>query len=327
MTISYVSENHTTQAYTGSPLVITKPTGTIDDDLLIAIVGGTRTGSTPSGWTQLSATTCGSSTGTVYVYYKIASSEGASYSFPTGSQLALGSVLCYRGADTSGPIDGTNFSFAIDTGTDFTTSSVTADGTQWSLSWAMSYKGSSGNSTITAGSGSQRGSTYGVTAGSENTSIGIFDSNGNVASGSTSRTQTVTSAAAGCRGIFLINDSGTSAPAALASASATANAATTLNTFMQSNPVDVAANQPTVTIGPIADIASASVAVQAAIRGITPGSPSAGAVANNAYIHADVNAHAAEVEASANDGVAYYGAPVVRAYFVPGENRTYIVRR
>lgn len=333
MTISYVSESHTNSASQyATSVVVSRPASYASGDLFIAIIGGTRTGSVPSGWTQLGTSTCGSSTGTVYVYYKIAGgSEASTYTFDTsggsgGARLAFGSILCYRGADTTTPLDTTNFNLATDTGTDFTTASVTANGTQWSVSFAVVYRGTSGNATITAGSGSQRGSTFGVSASGENTSYAAFDSNGNVASGSTSRTQTVTSAAAGCRGIFLINDSGTSVDAAQPSASVTAYAATTQNQYIQTNSATVDAYAASVTIGVPAESPSASAAANAAIRGITPESPTAAATAYQASVHIYTETETAEVSVTATGSIGYYGASNIRTFSVKDENRVFKVR-
>ncbi len=69
----------------GSPLNISKPTGTVNGDLMIALIGSDRAVqydviSAPVGWTQIDqggvATTM-----SVASFYKIASSEGSDYDF------------------------------------------------------------------------------------------------------------------------------------------------------------------------------------------------------------------------------------------------------
>jgi hypothetical protein len=327
MAVSFVASSTATQAYTGNPLAITKPSGTQDDDLLIAIIGGTRSGSTPSGWTQLGTTTCGSSTGTVYVYYKTASSEASSYSFPTGTQLALGVVLCYRG---TGGIDATDFSLGTDSGTDYTTGAATADGTQWAVSFAMAYKGSTGNSTISASGSTTRQASFGVTSGSENTSMAVFDSNGRVASGSTTRAQTVSpSSAAGAKGLLLINDPGVNVSAIGATGVTTTAYRPTIDIqTVQLAPTSADAFDASVKVEPNADVADDTVvAGYSALRPAIPGVATATAGALGASSHLDANAHDADVVTDANAVSAYYGAAVVRVYVVPGENRTYKVQR
>jgi hypothetical protein len=88
-----------------TPITITKPTGTVDGDVMIAIVsvsGAAHTPSTPSGWTVLDTETTGPS---VQTYWKIASSEGANYSFTfTSGQSASGIIISYSGADGTTPI-------------------------------------------------------------------------------------------------------------------------------------------------------------------------------------------------------------------------------
>ena len=83
----------------GTTLVIDKPTGTVDGDVMIAVIGVVFEDSTwtvPSGWTELydqgvKPNLC--------VARRTASSEGASYTFTSSaSRVSGGSILTYRNA-------------------------------------------------------------------------------------------------------------------------------------------------------------------------------------------------------------------------------------
>ena len=93
----------------GSNLTITKPSGVVQNDLLIAICGMNATATSwalPSGWTQQLAFRGNGEELTVW--YKVAgASEGASYNFTVTSAGALDGgfgMIALRGADTTTPI-------------------------------------------------------------------------------------------------------------------------------------------------------------------------------------------------------------------------------
>jgi hypothetical protein len=102
-----ISQASTQNTSSGTTLVINKPTGTREGDLMVAIMGygansqGTWTGAT--GWTEVADLNEGSGH---RVAYKVAgASEGASYTFTcTNSDLLGGTILTYRNAayDTIG---------------------------------------------------------------------------------------------------------------------------------------------------------------------------------------------------------------------------------
>lgn len=338
MTISFVNEAHQYQYYAGS-LTISKPTGTTSGDLLIAVIGGTKS-STPSGWTQLSdVDSGGSSTGHVYVYYKIAGgSEPSSYTFNQSGSSSFytpGAILCYRGIDGTTPIDTSHSSSSgmSGGGTDYTTATVTASGTQWALSYALAYQsGSTTVRTFTEGSGSER-LDFGNGQSSETTSLMVCDSNGNVSAGSFSRTQTASaSTAKGAKGIVLINDSGVSVPVGtdgVAHATTAAQQPTILIQTVQSAAASTAAHNTSVDLEAGADVADDSTAVaHDALRPmLPPGAQAADVDAETASIHLDVNARLSSAEATAYNASGYYGAAVVRVYVVPDENRTFKVQR
>lgn len=89
---------------------ISKPSGTADGDLLIAFLAGARNGGTnpsmssaPSGWTEIHNTTVDSSTGRMISYYKVASSEPASWTWTWNSANpdTTGTVLRIAGGSAS----------------------------------------------------------------------------------------------------------------------------------------------------------------------------------------------------------------------------------
>jgi len=99
----------------GGSVTVNKPSGTIDDDFMFAIVisargsdaDGSTISSAPPGWTEehnyINTAASGQQ---VYIYWKIASSEGASYTWTwTDSDCSsVGQIMTYRGVDTSSPI-------------------------------------------------------------------------------------------------------------------------------------------------------------------------------------------------------------------------------
>ena len=88
----------------------TKPAGTVDGDLLVAVIGiyGDRTVSAvPSGWALAASETSGS-TGEPrgYIYYKVASSEGASWEWTISSSVRATIVVKrFDGQAASSPFD------------------------------------------------------------------------------------------------------------------------------------------------------------------------------------------------------------------------------
>lgn len=92
-------------------ITITKPTGTVDGDTMVAFIGADTVGSAidaPAGWTRLGTLQVHTDT-LATVFTKIAASEGASYAFTTTSGGAGGgSILTFIGPnDVSNPNWGT----------------------------------------------------------------------------------------------------------------------------------------------------------------------------------------------------------------------------
>ena len=109
------------QGTTTTTLTIAKPTGTAQNNVLIASIafrpqsGETSNNVTvtpPAGWTQLDYYDSGSSYNALAIYYRVAgASEPASYAWGfacNGSctfQAAAGGILTFSGVDTTNPID------------------------------------------------------------------------------------------------------------------------------------------------------------------------------------------------------------------------------
>lgn len=92
-------------------LVINKPTGTVDGDVMVAVIGarGTTSGlscTPPAGWTLILQQDR-ATTGRLYTYWKAASSEGASYTFTIAGSTTqhTGGIIAISGANTTAPID------------------------------------------------------------------------------------------------------------------------------------------------------------------------------------------------------------------------------
>lgn len=90
----------------GTTVAITKPTGVADGDLLIAYFGSITgvTITTLAGWTALDSIT---TNGFSKVFWKIASSEGSSYSWTCSSvtnQGVDGIIVAFRGTHQTAPL-------------------------------------------------------------------------------------------------------------------------------------------------------------------------------------------------------------------------------
>ena len=114
---------------TNTTITITKPAGTVDGDVLIATVAfkAPVTVTIPAGWTQAYGYSASSSS--TYVFWKRASSEGASYAFTwSASTTATWAMAAYQSASTSGsPFD--FIAGAVNTSTtSFTTGTGTISG-------------------------------------------------------------------------------------------------------------------------------------------------------------------------------------------------------
>lgn len=92
-------------------IIISKPTGTVTDDVMVAILYSndpSTVSSAPAGWTLLSSlASTGAWTCTGYIYYKVATaSEGATYTWGlSGAVRNSGAISSYSGVSTVNPIN------------------------------------------------------------------------------------------------------------------------------------------------------------------------------------------------------------------------------
>jgi hypothetical protein len=114
---------------TSGTATVNKPSGTADNDILVMVVGldaGTANGAAnPAGWTQVRDDNDGGGvTLGMRILRKVASGEGASWSFTgSGSDIVIW-VGAYTGGDTATPTDGSNGGPTA-TGTTITAPTVT----------------------------------------------------------------------------------------------------------------------------------------------------------------------------------------------------------
>lgn len=106
MSITFRADAEVINGTAGTSVTVSKPAGTADGDLLIAFISETGVGSitAPAGWTLIGSVASGSSV-TQAAYYKIAASEGASWTWTLGASVRnWGWVGAYIGANTTDPI-------------------------------------------------------------------------------------------------------------------------------------------------------------------------------------------------------------------------------
>lgn len=103
---------NTATAFTSNStsVVVNKPSGVIDGDLLLAVIGHdtntTPSMTPPAGWTAIRNDVDSGTNGGIWSYYKVAASEGSSYTFTSGSSGRLvGHILQITGFDATTPID------------------------------------------------------------------------------------------------------------------------------------------------------------------------------------------------------------------------------
>lgn len=124
----------TNGAASGTSLILTKPSGLADGDVLVALVRGqgTATSTTQAAITGFTAAHNQALTDRVHmILYKVVTSaagEGSSYTVNTngGSGRIVGALQIWRGVDTASPIGGTH-AYAALSGTSQTLTSWTVD--------------------------------------------------------------------------------------------------------------------------------------------------------------------------------------------------------
>ena len=123
MAAAFRSATSSSELSTSTDVTITAPAGLQDGDLIIAF-SITRTLVTlvndpPTGWTKIAALDAPASDAHLYAAYKVASSEGASWTWSglyADLEQHIWGVVCYSGVDTTTPLDGV--SPVTNTGTD-----------------------------------------------------------------------------------------------------------------------------------------------------------------------------------------------------------------
>jgi hypothetical protein len=106
MTVAFVAGAETTNGTAGTSVVVSRPSGTANDHVLVAFIAavGNPSISTPSGWTLI-GTQDASTNVRLAAFYKVASSEPASWTWTLGaSQRNIGWVGAYSGVDTASPV-------------------------------------------------------------------------------------------------------------------------------------------------------------------------------------------------------------------------------
>jgi hypothetical protein len=108
--IGFVAASSANNGAGATTLVINKPTGVVEGNLMVATVtaAGTGTVTAPSGWTVVTNTTQ-STTLRQAIYYKVAGAgEGSSYSWSLGtSRSTSGGIVDYSGVNQTAPVDAT----------------------------------------------------------------------------------------------------------------------------------------------------------------------------------------------------------------------------
>jgi hypothetical protein len=108
MATAFRSDSDVTNGTAGTAVTVNKPSGTTDGDCLIAYIAaaGAPTITPPAGWDLVPSTPVASGSNvTLWAYSKIASSEGASWTWTLGTSLRnWGWVGAYTGVDPDDPV-------------------------------------------------------------------------------------------------------------------------------------------------------------------------------------------------------------------------------
>jgi hypothetical protein len=193
MAISFVAGSRGPTSFPGSSnntssVACAKPTGVANGDVMLAFCqsGGAANHSAPAGWTLLSEVANDPQNLTSTIFYKVASSEGSSYTFTDdegGTTPMCVQIVAYRGCDTtSSPIDVETFA-----GTAGTTTRACPDATSTAVGWFVWFRvgktstvNTEGDFSITSGTSRQLTSNRG---GSTQYFVESADSNGELSVG------------------------------------------------------------------------------------------------------------------------------------------------
>ena len=186
-------------------ITITKPAGTVDGDVLIAIINGNGNGLTitSAGWVSIDVVDDASAT--MEIFYKVASSEGADFTFDMGYELRVSGVIStFTGVDTA-DVDDTHSSNKNSSTTSHVATGITTGADNIMLIYAAGYDSGS-TYTWTPPSGFDEAAESGAAAG---TTIAYDIQSSAGASGD--KTATLSGAKSGVAFLFGLN------PAAAAS--------------------------------------------------------------------------------------------------------------
>ncbi|MFI1535564.1 hypothetical protein [Streptomyces anandii] len=195
MSISYVATaTAVTSTITDASLACNVPTGTTDGDVMVAIVSrpsGTATVSTPSGWDVLSGFPVQNSGGiTLAGFYRVASSEPASYTFSFSTGKCLIAISSYRGVDNTTPVHQSAAATDTTNRTTHTSPSITTTVANcWTIA-GYADRGFTSASTWSTPTGLTSRSGNLVTTGTNDNSLATFDSNADKTAGSYSYAST-----------------------------------------------------------------------------------------------------------------------------------------
>lgn len=196
MAISFIDSVGVAADINATSFSVTAPTGIQDDDLLVfvcAIDHATNPTVTFTGWTLMHAEDSGRNR----AYYKIAASEGASWTFTTSGTMAAYAygVSCYRGVNTATPFIGEGETTQATSLTVTPPTVNNTDAAAWWVGMAGEWRGGSGTINASAKSwtcsaGTEREDIDANITTTDNPSITLWDSNGVIATGNTSITFT-----------------------------------------------------------------------------------------------------------------------------------------
>lgn len=188
MAIAFVNAQTAQLNAANTTLAVNTPTGIADGNLMITILelNAAVTVTPPGGWTHLTGFAVTSGTNVVDGYYRVASSEPASYTWTFGSSKCNIGCLGYSGTAAASPIDVSNCGTAASPTS--VTPSVTATAGDWVLS-CFGDRDAAAGSTWTTPTGTAARVNL-LNTGSSQGSLAVFDTNGTVAGGSTSYTST-----------------------------------------------------------------------------------------------------------------------------------------
>ncbi|MEU5596680.1 hypothetical protein [Streptomyces sp. NPDC020298] len=195
MAISYVNTaTATTSTPSATSLACNVPANTADGDVMVAITSrpsSSATVSTPTGWSALPNFPTTNSNGTaLYGFYRVASSEPASYTFSFSVGKICISISSYRGVDNTTPINASSATADTTNRSAHASPSITTTVASCWLIAGYCDRGTASASTWSTPTGLTSRSGNLTTTGTNNNSLATFDSNGGQSTGSYSYSST-----------------------------------------------------------------------------------------------------------------------------------------